>query len=54
MLAQITQREPKAAEIDRGMKFIESMIRDHKLSPEDALRRFALVAYNLNEFLYLD
>ena len=35
-------------------KRVETMIRDHKLSPQDALRRFALVAYNINEFLYLD
>ncbi|MCE9554047.1 MAG: PSD1 and planctomycete cytochrome C domain-containing protein [Planctomycetes bacterium] len=54
MLAQITQREPTPAEIDRGMKFIETMIRNHKLSSQDSLRRFALVAYNINEFLYLD
>ena len=54
ILAQVQQREPNQAELDRGVKFIDKMIDDHKLSPADALTRFALVAYNLNEFLYLD
>jgi hypothetical protein len=54
VLSRVLQREPLPGEVSRGVEFIDNMCRRHKLSPRDALCRFALVAYNLNEFLYLD
>jgi len=54
ILAQVLQREPSGTEIERGAAFVNDMAGKHKLSGEEALKRFALVAYNLNEFLYLD
>jgi hypothetical protein len=53
-LARTWQRQPSAAEVERGVKLIESMQTDHQLSRDEALDRFCLVVLNLNEFLYLD
>ena len=53
-LKRVCQRDPKQQEIDRGVKFIKAMIDVDKLSPEESLRRFCLLALNLNEFVYLD
>jgi hypothetical protein len=46
-------RAPKADEIARGQKLIASL-RAEGASPELALKYFALMVYNLNEFIYLD
>jgi len=54
ILAQVLQREPSGTEIERGVAFVNDMVGKHKLTSENALKRFALVAYNLNEFLYVD
>lgn len=53
-LRRVTQREPTKTEINRGSQFIARMREQEKLSAEDALARFCLLAMNLNEFLYLD
>lgn len=47
-------REPSAKEIERGMKVIKQFIDEDKLSAEQALTDFCLLALNLNEFIYLD
>jgi hypothetical protein len=53
-LRRTLQREPSAAEIERGVVFIQRMRREHHVVPEEALRCFCLLALNLNEFVYLD
>jgi len=47
-----TSRTPEPDEIDRGLALIDAMQPD--LGPDGALRVFALVVLNLNEFVYLD
>jgi hypothetical protein len=47
-----TSRTPEPGEIDRGLALIDALKPD--LGPDGALRAFALVVLNLNEFLYLD
>jgi mono/diheme cytochrome c family protein len=53
-LRRTLQREPSAAEVERGVKFIQRMRKEQHLAPEEALRFFCLLALNLNEFIYLD
>lgn len=53
-LNRVSQREPSAAEVARGLKLVESLEKQDGLNPEQARKYFFLVALNLNEFLYLD
>lgn len=53
-LTRVLQRQPTEREIARGLKFIEDNIQQEKVSGDEALRRFCLLAINLNEFVYLD
>ena len=53
-LARILQRQPTDQEVARGVKFIDDNIQQEKVSADEALRRFCLLAINLNEFVYLD
>ena len=53
-LARVLQRQPTEREIVRGVKFVEDNIQLEKVSADEALRRFCLLAINLNEFVYLD
>jgi mono/diheme cytochrome c family protein len=53
-LWRVMQRQPTASEVERGVKFLTTMQATHKLSADEALRRFCLLALNLNEFMYLD
>ncbi len=53
-LRRVLQRPPTRAEVERGVRFLaESQAKDG-LSAAEALRRFCLLALNLNEFVYLD
>jgi hypothetical protein len=52
-LRLVTQRPPAAANVERGVRLIETLRADG-VSEEDALRYFCLMALNLNEFVYLD
>ena len=54
ILRRVTQRTPATAEIERGVKFIALMQEQEKLTVEESLARFCLLALNLNEFVYLD
>ncbi len=47
-------REPNAKEIERGVRLIQHYIDTDKLSAQQALADFCLLALNLNEFIYLD
>jgi len=53
-LRRTLQREPSAAEVERGVRFIARMRGTHQAAPAESLRRFCLLALNLNEFVYLD
>ncbi len=53
-LRRATQRKPTDAEIDRGAKFIAALQSEDKLPADEALRRFCLLALNLNEFVIVD
>ena len=47
-------REPAPAEIQQALTFIQELQQKDDLSSEVALARFALLALNLNEFIFLD
>jgi hypothetical protein len=53
-LRRVTQREPSAREVERGVQLLARMRETHQLSGEAALRSFCLLAPNLNEFIYLN
>ena len=53
-LALATQRQPSAAEVQRGVRLIESLQREQSVTTDTALRTFCLVVLNLNEFVYVD
>ena len=53
-LRRVWQRTPTQAEIDRGTRFLAELRDKDKLAADEALRRFCLLALNLNEFIYLD
>jgi len=48
------QREPKPEDIAECLDLMERLRTERGLDGEEALRRFALLALNLNEFVYLD
>jgi hypothetical protein len=50
----VTQREPSAQEVERGVGLMARLRDQHQLTPEEALRSFCLLTLNLNEFIYLD
>lgn len=54
VLRRTLQRQPKQDEIDRGTTFIKDSMNKDSLSEEDALRRFCLIAFSLNEFIFLN
>jgi hypothetical protein len=53
-LKLVLQREPSQGEVAICRKTIDTLKTEHRLSEETALQRFALLALNLNEFVYLD
>lgn len=53
-LTRVLQRQPSERDIARGVKFLEDNLQQEKVSADEALRRFCLLAINLNEFVYLD
>lgn len=53
-LRRTLQREPKPAEVTRGIKLISDFREKFQLSADDALKYYCLMALNLNEFVYLD
>jgi mono/diheme cytochrome c family protein len=54
VLQRVLQREPTPAEIDRGVKFMVTAREADQVTASEALRRFCLLALNLNEFVYLE
>lgn len=53
-LARISQRPPTTAEVERGLRFLADARKKDAIDADEALRRFCLLALNLNEFVYLD
>jgi hypothetical protein len=53
-LKLILSRTPSDAEVGAALEMVAEIRTSAKLSEKDALDRFALLALNLNEFLYLD
>lgn len=53
-LQRVLQRKPTVDEIRRGVGLIDRLKREDKLDDFEALRLFCLVAFNLNEFLFVD
>jgi len=53
-LTLATGRRPRNAEIQRGMKLIETLKTQDGAAAEIALRYYCLMMLNLNEFVYLD
>lgn len=53
-LWRVLQRKPQPREVERGAALIESLVKDHGMSEENALAYFCVLALNLNEFFYLD
>jgi len=47
-------REPSDEQVAENVAFVERVTEGHELSERRALELFCLVAYNLNEFVYLD
>lgn len=47
-------REPDAASIARGLGLLKSLKEKYKLDPDQILKYYCLLVYNLNEFVYLD
>ena len=53
-LKLVFSRNPQKEEINAGVEMMKNMKNKFSLSEEEALNRFALLALNLNEFVYLD
>jgi hypothetical protein len=53
-LRRTLQREPTAAEVARGLKFIARLQRENSADAAEAMRLYCLILLNLNEFIYLD
>ena len=47
-------REPESSEVQHALTFMQELQQHEGVSPEVALDRFALLALNLNEFIFLD
>ncbi|HEY0552061.1 MAG TPA: DUF1553 domain-containing protein, partial [Verrucomicrobiae bacterium] len=53
-LSLATSRTPTNGEVKRGVRLIESLEAEEKVTPEVALKYFCLMALNLNEMVFLD
>ncbi|MDB5390538.1 MAG: hypothetical protein JWM11_6184, partial [Planctomycetaceae bacterium] len=53
-LRLVLSREPDAASVERGLVLLKSMKEKHKADPDQVLKYYCLLVYNLNEFVYLD
>jgi hypothetical protein len=54
VLSRVLQREPMADEVSRGVRLMVELQRSDGKSADEALTAFCLLAYNLDEFIYLD
>jgi hypothetical protein len=54
VLQRVMQREPSEDEITRGLALLDDLSQKENLTPDQALKYFCLLAFNLNEFVYVD
>jgi hypothetical protein len=54
VLERVTQRPAQPEEIETGLRLIAAWQTEDGMSAHDALTTFCVLAYNLNEFVYLD
>jgi hypothetical protein len=54
VLWRVLQRKPTTVEVTRGTGFIGKMIASNGNDRMDALKRYCMLALNLNEFIYID
>ncbi len=54
VLEVVTSRPASEDEVAQGLEFIGELEREESVDRDRALDRFCLLAFNLNEFLYLD
>ncbi len=54
VLRLVAGRVPTAEEIKKDVAFIKGLQTNAKLTADEALKRYCLLAINLNEFVYLD
>jgi hypothetical protein len=50
----VTQHEPTEPELRTALQMVNRLQQEHGLNEAQSLDRLALLAINLNEFLYLD
>ena len=53
-LRLVLTREPSDKEVQANIAFIKDVMKTEGLSEDRALKLFCLIAYNLNEFVYID
>jgi len=53
-LRRVMQREPNSTEVARGVSLIHGLEQSDHVAPDAALAAFCVVAYNLNEFVYVE
>ena len=53
-LRRVLSKEPTGKQVADNVRFVEEVVKEHGLDRRRALKLFCLVAYNLNEFMYLD
>ena len=51
---EVLQREPTPIEVSRGVKLMIDLQQTDGKTADQALDAFCLLAYNLDEFIYLD
>jgi len=54
VLHRVTARPASEAEVDRGLALMRALSAEEGLGARAALDAFCLMAFNLNEFLYLE
>lgn len=54
ILERVTNRPANGEEVEQAIAFMDILQEKQGLSPDRALDRFALLALNLNEFIFLD
>ena len=53
-LSLVLSRQPRTEEVTWATKFVETLMKTEQVGKKIALDRFALLALNLNEFIFLD
>jgi len=54
IIERVTQRPAEETEIKKGLELIKSLMSEPEMNDQKALKYFAVVALNMNEFIYID